>query len=80
MPVLTDSEYEELRPHRDVLDLFNQVGQIVSTAPTSTVVRIFVRINPEQSEMFRNPRCADCIHRAFHLMNEYIKDYENGKR
>ena len=77
MPVLTDSEYEELRPYRDVLDLFSQVGQIVSTAAYPTVFRIFLRINPEQTI---NQRCADCVHRAFHLMNEYIKDYENGKR
>ena len=76
MPVLTDSEYEELRPHFDVLTLFNQVGQIVSTAGTPTIIRIFHRINPEQTV---NQRCADCVHRAYHLINEYIKDYEQAR-
>ena len=77
MPVLTDKEYEELRPYRDILDLFSQVGQIVSTAANPTIIRIFTRINPEQTV---NQRCSDCVHRAFNLMNEYIKDYENGRK
>ena len=75
MPVLTDNEYNELRPYIPVIRKYREVGQWVSTAEWNLMARIEQRISND----IVNLRCSDCVARLYNLINLYLDDYENGK-
>jgi hypothetical protein len=73
MPVLTDDEYNELRPHIGHIRFVRDVGQWTSTADHSVMAKIQQRISGEIS----NLGCSGCVNRLYGYINLYLDDYEN---
>lgn len=72
MSVLSDSEYESLRPYFDVIRKYKEVGQEVSTGARPTMATVYMRVHNE-------PACLNCsgaISRLYELMNYYLDEYE----
>lgn len=75
MPVLTDSEYETLRPHFDVIRMYQRVGQEVATSPRNAMAVIMNRVHNEEQCL----TCAGAIARMYDLINIYLDEYEQER-
>lgn len=72
MTVLTDKDYEDLRPFLPVIRNYRNTGGWVSTAPHVHMARI---MNERYNEHV-NIHCSGCLARMYDIMNVLIDQYE----
>jgi len=74
MTVLTDNDYNDLRPHIEVIRKYRTTGTEVSRQPRNIMARIML----ERYGEVVNLSCGGCISRMYSLMNDFLDQYEQA--
>jgi len=74
MTVLTDNDYNDLKPFLQIIRHFRNTGSEISRQARPTMGRIMA----ERDNHIVNERCGGCISHMYNRINEFIDQYENG--